>query len=120
MSGTSGNKDGDAGTFFPPACPGYRHHSVGGKPPPPTVPPIQHAGAIVCTEQDSPCHIPVRQWGGKEEQTAGGRGAAGDFIEGLLGLRGTVGYYDIVQIYMKVSDDSGRRLSGSGKQPEEG
>ena len=49
--GAGGNKDGDAGSFLPPAWPGYRHHFVGGKPPPPTVPPMRHVGALEHTER---------------------------------------------------------------------
>ena len=40
VSGTGGDEDGDAGSFLPPACLGYRHHFGGWKTPPPTVPPM--------------------------------------------------------------------------------
>ena len=53
--------------------------------------PLRHAGALVCTEQEAPCHHPVHQGGGKEAQAAGGGGAAGEFGEGLSGLRVTIG-----------------------------
>ena len=46
MPRTSGDKDGDAGTFYAPACSGHRGHFGRGKPPPPTVPPMQHAGTL--------------------------------------------------------------------------
>ena len=66
VSGTGGNEKNDAGPFLPPACPGYRHHFGGGKPHPPTVPPMQHSGALVHTEQEAPCHCPVCQESGEE------------------------------------------------------
>ena len=37
---TSGDEDGNAGTFSAPECPGYRGHFGGRKHPPPTVPPM--------------------------------------------------------------------------------
>ena len=48
-SGTDGNEDGNAGSFISPACTGYRHNFGGGKPPPPTVPPMRHPGILVYT-----------------------------------------------------------------------
>ena len=47
----SGDNDRNVGTFFPPACPGYRHHFVEGKSPPPTVPLMQHDVALACTKR---------------------------------------------------------------------
>ena len=41
MPGTSGDEDGDAGTFYAPACPGHRGNFGGGKHPSPTVPPMR-------------------------------------------------------------------------------
>ena len=61
MPRTSGDQDGDAGTFSAPACPGYRGHFGGGKHPPPTVPPMQHAGPLAYTERKAPCHRTLRQ-----------------------------------------------------------
>ena len=46
MPRTSGYEDGDAGTSYAPACPGHRGHFGGGKPPPPTVPPVRHADTL--------------------------------------------------------------------------
>ena len=91
-----------------------------GKPTPPTVIPMRHAISVACTEQEAPCHRPVRQGGGKEAKTAGGGGAAGEFGEGLPGLRGTVGDCDTIQISGKGADGGGRQLNGSGRQPDEG
>ena len=96
MSGTSGDEDDDAGTLYFLACPGYRYHFGGGKPPPPMVNPMQNAGSLACTEQEAPCHCPVCQGIRKEAQTAGIGGAAGEFIEGLPDLRVTVGDCDFV------------------------
>ena len=83
---TPNDEDGNAGTFSPPACPGYCGHFGGWNPPPPTVPLIQHAGLLTCPEQEAPCHHPVRQGGRVETKAAGGRGTVGDLREGLSGL----------------------------------
>ena len=53
---TSDDGDSDAGTFSAPSCPGHRGNFVGGKPPPSTVPPMQHAGPLSYTEQKASCH----------------------------------------------------------------
>ena len=42
--------------------------------PPPPVPPVRHAGALESTERAAHCQRPVRQGGGEESPTAGGRG----------------------------------------------
>ena len=47
MPGTSGNEDNDAGQFSALSCSGHRGHFVGGKPPSPTVPPLQHYVPLV-------------------------------------------------------------------------
>ena len=44
MTGLSGDEDGDAGALPAPECPQHRGHSVGGKPPPPTVHTMQYDG----------------------------------------------------------------------------
>ena len=46
MPRTSGNEDGDAGTFYAPACPGHSGNFEVGKHPPPTVPPMRHDGPL--------------------------------------------------------------------------
>ena len=90
------NKDGNAGINFLPECPGYHYNFGGGNPPPPTVTPLEHAGYLESYEKEAPCHCPLRQGGIKEAKTAGGGGAAGEFREGLPGLRGTIEDRDIV------------------------
>ena len=74
MPKTSGNKNSNAGTFYAPACPGYRGCFVGGKPPPPTVPSMQHNGTLAYTEWKSPCHCTVRQGSGAKEAAVSGGG----------------------------------------------
>ena len=54
VPGPSGDEDGNAGSLPIPACPGYRGHSGGGKPPPPKVHPMQHAGPLTGTERHTP------------------------------------------------------------------
>ena len=67
MNRTSGNKDGGAGKFYAPACPGYRGRFGGGKHPPPTVSPMRHDGPLVYTEQKVSCHHTEFQGSGTEE-----------------------------------------------------
>ena len=60
MSGTRKDKDSDAGTLPAPSCHRHRGHYGGGKPPPPTVHPMRHAGPPVGNERQSPCYSSVR------------------------------------------------------------
>ena len=46
LSGTGSNADGDAGPFPTRSCQVHRDHIGGGKPHPPTVPLVQHDGAL--------------------------------------------------------------------------
>ena len=46
MPRLSSDKDGNAGALTGPACPRYRGHSGGGKPPPPMLHPMKHAGHL--------------------------------------------------------------------------
>ena len=82
MPGRIGDEDGDAGTFSAPACPGHPGHFVGWKPPPPTVPPMRHAGPLVYAERKVPCHRTVCQGGGAEEKAVSGVGIEGEHGEG--------------------------------------
>ena len=84
------------------------------------MPPIRHVGTLACTEQEAPCHRPVRQGGGKEVQKVVRGGATGEFREGLPGLQGTVGNHNIVQISDRGADGGGLQLARSVRQPEEG
>ena len=84
--GTGVTAYGDAGSFISLACPGYCNNIGGGKPPPPTVHPVQHSGALEFTEWEAPCHLPVRQGGGEESPTADIRGDVGEYREDLPGL----------------------------------
>ena len=77
MPRSSGNEYGDAGPFTTPACPGHRGCSGGGKPPPPTVPLMRHAGPLADTERKAPCHISVCQVSGAKETAASGGGDEG-------------------------------------------
>ena len=70
MPRPSGDEDGDAGPFTTPACPGHRGHFVGRKPPPPTVPPMQHYVTPACTECKAPCHCTMRHGSGVKEAVA--------------------------------------------------
>ena len=83
MSGPSNGDDGDAGALPAPTCPRHRGHSGGGKPPPPTVHPMRHAGPPAGTERQAPCHSAVRQGSGAEEAAARGGGAEGELGEGF-------------------------------------
>ena len=59
MPRTSGDEDINVGTHSALECPGHRGHFGGGKPPPPTVPPIRHAGPLAYTERKAPFHHTV-------------------------------------------------------------
>ena len=96
MPRTSGDEDGDAGTFHALECPGHRGNFGGGKHPPPTVPPMQHSGPLAYTEHKSPCHCTVRQGSGVEDAAVSGGGIEGEHREGLLGLCRSFGKYDDV------------------------
>ena len=78
-----------------------------GKPPPPTVPLMQHYGALACSEREAPCHRLVRQGGGKEAKEDDGGGTVGVLREGLSGLRGAIGYIDVFKVSGKGVDDGG-------------
>ena len=83
MPRTSGNEDGEAGTFHAPACPG-NHGNIGGrKHPPPTVPLIRHDDLLAYTERKAPCHHTVRQGSRAEEAAVSGGGIDRDHGEGL-------------------------------------
>ena len=79
-----GNKYRDAGTLFPPACRVYCAHFGGGKPPPHTLPTLQHDDALECSEQESYCHRPVRQGGGKEGKAGVRGGTEGEIGEVMV------------------------------------
>ena len=64
VSGTGVNAYGDAGPLLSPTCQGHRDYNGGGKPPPPTVLPLQHAGALESAEWAAYFHRSVRQGGG--------------------------------------------------------
>ena len=62
-----GDVDRYVGPFISPECPGHRDYIGGGKNPPPTVPPVQHAGALAIDERAEYCHHLVRQRMTEEE-----------------------------------------------------
>ena len=78
MTNTSGNEDGDAGTFSAPSSPGHRGHFGRGKPPPPMESPMQHDVPLEYTEWKATCHRTVRQGGGAKEAVVSGGGVEGD------------------------------------------
>ena len=79
----SGDKDSNAGALLALACPQHRGDSGGGKPPPPTLRPMQHAGSQAGPEQTAPDHGTVCKWGGAEKTTDRGGGEKGEFGAGL-------------------------------------
>ena len=81
-----GAADGDAGQMFSMACSGHRDYIGGGKAPPPTVPPVQHVGALESVEKEASCRSPVRQGGGEEAPTDGGTGDVRECLEGISGI----------------------------------
>ena len=83
MSGTGGDKNGDAGPISTPECPEHCGHFLGGKPPPPTVPLMRHAGPLEYTERKAPCHRTVRLGSRAIEYAVSGGGVAGERGKGL-------------------------------------
>ena len=65
VSGKGSEADGNAGPLSTPACQGNRDHPGGGKPPPPTVPLVRHAGALEGVERLAYYHRSVCQRGRK-------------------------------------------------------
>ena len=98
MPRPSGDKYGDVGSLTIPACTGHCGHSGGGKPPPPTVHPMIHAGPLSGTEPQAPCHSSVLQVRGAKEAAASGGGAEGELETGLRGIRVDAGKCDGVLI----------------------
>ena len=80
---TSGDKYGDANTFYAPSYSGHRGHFEGGKYPTPTVPPMRHAGTLAYNERKSPCHCIVCKERGSEEAVVSGGGIEGEHGEGI-------------------------------------
>ena len=91
MPGPSSDEDGDANALPSTACPRHRGHDGGGKPPPPKVHLMRHAGPPAGPERQVTCHSPVRQGSGAEEAAACGGGDKGDLGEGLRGMQGAAG-----------------------------
>ena len=83
IPGLSGDEDSNAGALTALACPRHRGQYGIGKPPPPTVRPMQHAGPLTGPERQSPCHIPVCQGSGAEEAAARGGRVEGEIRAGL-------------------------------------
>ena len=88
MLGPSGDEGGDAGTLPAPACPRHRGHFGGGKPPPPTVLPMRHAGPPAGPERQASYHRPVYKGRLVEEAAACRGGDEGVLREVLQGIRG--------------------------------
>ena len=108
MPGPSGNEDGDAGTLPPPERPRHRGHFGVGKPPPPKVHLMRHAGPLAGTERQAPCHSSVRQGSGAEEEVASGGGARVELREVLRVILGAAVECNAVLITGTGVDD-GRR-----------
>ena len=79
VTGTVSDKNDNAGSFIPLSWTGYHNHFGGGKPNPPMVPPMRHAGVLAYTEQEAPHQCLVRQGKREEVHTAGGGGYLGEF-----------------------------------------
>ena len=89
MPGPSVDKGGNVGAITAPACTQHRGHSGGGKSPPPTVRPMQHAGPPVGPERQASVHGPMCQGSGEKEAAAHRGGDEGELGAGLRGIKGT-------------------------------
>ena len=115
MPRLSGDEDGNVGPFSAPACTGHSGKFIGGKPPPPTVTLMRHAGPPPNTERKAPCHRTVREGRGAKEAAASRDGAEGEHGEGLQGLRKTSLYVYLLQIPGAGIERGGQKLAiGSG------
>ena len=72
MPRTSGDKDGDVGTFYVLECTGHHGHFGKGKHPPLRVALMQHAGNMAYTKGKAPFHCTVRQGSRAERSGRGG------------------------------------------------
>ena len=113
------NAYGNTGPLPTPACLGYRDNTRGGKPSPPTVTPVQHAGALEESEQARYYHCSVRQRGRMEDMVNGGIGDARDHKEGLSGLWKTSYDGHLFQIPGIGIDCGGWQLDRGGREPLE-
>ena len=83
VPGESGDKDGNAGALFAPACPRHCGDYVGRKLRPPTVHPVQYASPPEGAEWAAPRYITVPQGDGTKDMTADGDGDAGEYGVGV-------------------------------------
>ena len=81
---------------------------------------MRHDSSLACTEQEAPCHLPVRQGVGEETQKSERGESTGEFGEGLPVLRVTAVNSHLFQVYGKGSDGGGRQLDRCGGKPEKG
>ena len=65
MKWTVGDAYYHEGALMTPARPGHHVNTVGGKPLPPTVPPVQHSGDVAVLEQIAQEHSIVQEGGGE-------------------------------------------------------
>ena len=77
------NSDGQAGSFYVPACPGNCGNFGGGKPPPTVVTPMRHDVTLDYTEWKEPCYRTVLQGSGAKDAAVSGGGVEGYHGEGL-------------------------------------
>ena len=67
-------------------CPGNRGDTGGKQPPPPTVPPLQHAGVMAGSEGYALAHHVIQEGGVSKETASDSGGEEGGHIQGLQRL----------------------------------
>ena len=85
-----GDADGDVGPLFLLKCAEYHDYTGGGQPTPKKVLPVQHDGYLAGTGRAASQQLSVNQGGIQKTEADGGRGAAGEYIEGLSGYGRTL------------------------------
>ena len=75
--------------------PGHRGGIGVGKPPPPTLPSVQHDGEMLGSEWDTLAHRSMQEGGGAKETAPGRGGAKGGHLQGLQHIWTPPGYGDI-------------------------
>ena len=72
--------DGHANALLALECLGHRGNTERGKPPPPTVSFVRHAGDVAVPERVTPAHIIWQEAGRAEARAVGGGGGKGGHL----------------------------------------
>ena len=93
-------KNGNENTIWSwnDSCTGHCGDTGGGQPPPPTVPSVRHAGAMVVIDRYAWAHGSMQEGGGAKLKTPGSGGEEGSHIQGVQRVWTSLGDGDLLQI----------------------